>query len=133
MPNIGIGASDGSGSHIEILASSEFELRSITVDTSCRDTGNTTTTNLRRGLLLAPDSAVANRFIPADHNDASINDDQAVVLAEDVYDIDDGHQVVKAFWKCTLKNGRLIDPNTSFGNAAYAIPASRILIDELSG
>jgi len=126
----GYGTSTGTGLVHEILANNDFVLNSITIDTSTRDAGNATTTNLRRGLLLAPDSAHANRYILANHATGTINHDQAVVLCEDVFDIDDGHQVAASFWRCTLKNGMMIDPNSAIGQTAYALAASRLLIDE---
>ena len=125
----GIGSLDGTGLKFEILANDDYVLKSITIDTSTRDSGNTTTTDLRRGLLLCPDSDAGNRYIVANHADGSQDLSEAVVLAENIYGIDDGNHTAAAFWRCTLKNGRLIDPNSSIGQAALAIPASRLLID----
>ena len=127
----GYGGQTGSKLEFEILASDQYELKSITIDTSTRDAGNTTTTDLRRGLLLAPSSALGGMYTTFDaaSKDPDLSDDsKIVVLAENVFGIDDGDQVAVAFWKATFRPDTLID--TEAGGAGAWTPADcqRILV-----
>lgn len=94
----------------ELLASSEFEMISITVDTSVRDAGNSPTTYLRRGLVLEYDSGAKNYIVFTTAGKSNT----AVVLAENIPGIDAGDTVAKAYYKATFKSGKLLDASTNF-------------------
>jgi len=121
---------DGTGLTEEILASTENLVESsVTIDATCRDTTNGTTTDLRRGLLLWPDTAYSNRFTELD-NDAVIAglEDEAVVLAVPL-DISDGNNLVaKVYTAGVFKYYKLLDSSgytlTHFDNDK----AQRIII-----
>ena len=106
-------SSEGAGlSGDELLASTQdLQYISITIDSSAVDTTNTgNTTYLRRGLILYPDSGVGDRYTEFDAAAAgstlSVN---AVVLAEDVPNIDNGSVPAKAYFSATFKSGVLFD------------------------
>jgi len=109
---IGYHSYDGTGLTEEILASMEGLIEiSITIDSTCRDTANATTTDLRRGLVLWPDTAVTNdNYTQFDAAAKSAGaGGQAVVLAHPV-DISAGVNIVaKAYKGCVLKPDKLID------------------------
>ena len=100
---------DGTGIAMELLASTEdFELITITIDSSTVDTTHTgATTDLRRGLMLYQDSGVGDLYTELDL--AAAGDTTVVVLAEDIFAINDGNQTAKAFYTGTFKNGVLFD------------------------
>lgn len=103
---------DGSGlSGLDILASTVgLKEIAITIDTSARDSNNSPTTTLRRGLLMWPDSTVSDRYTEFDAAAATATaSSKAVVLAEDVPNIDNGNVVASAYWAATFKNGVIFD------------------------
>jgi len=96
----------GDGLSHEILASSNFEMISITIDTAVRDTGNASDpTSLRRGLVLVHDAA-SKKYI---NMTVATESPTAIVLGENVPGIDAGDTVAKAFYKASFKKGVLID------------------------
>lgn len=105
----GYKARAGSGLSDEILASTRGLVRkSITIDSTARDTTNTgATTYLRRGLMLAPDAGVGDLYMELDAGLAGSA--EVVVLAEDVPDISQGDQVISAYFAGFFKNNVLFD------------------------
>ena len=96
---------DGTGLDDELLASDQYQMISITIDTAARDADNVGyETTLRRGLVLVLSSG---KYTIAP--DATLNA-TAVVLAETVPGIDAGDVVAKAYYKATFKTGKVLDP-----------------------
>jgi len=102
---------DGTGLSDEILASSHYEMISITIAGATRDSGNTPTTDLRRGLLLAYDSG-SGKYIEL--TTGATESPTAVVLAENVPGMDATDVVSKAFYRAIFKSGKLFDDSASF-------------------
>lgn len=97
----------GTGIKQEILASEKFTKTSVTIDSTARDTTNGTTTDLRRGLMLVPKAALDGRYIQLAAADAGSPD--VVVLAEDIFGIDNGDQLAEAYEHADFKDGVLLD------------------------
>lgn len=97
----------------EMLASVKDVLAvPITIDSSARDVNNPSgvTTNLRRGLILWPDPTVDDRFTEFDAAAVTaVASKDAVVLAEDVPNIDNGSVPAKAYYIATFKPGYIFD------------------------
>lgn len=97
----------------EILASSRYEMISITIDSATRDTGNTgQTENLRRGLVLYYDTT-DKRYKELT---LAAQSPRAVVLGEPVPNMDQvtDHIVAKAYYKGTFKKGKIYDDSGNF-------------------
>lgn len=109
MPAPGYSSETGTGLPTDILASTVgLKVITITIDTTARDSTNpVATTNLRRGLMLVPDAGVGDRYTELDA--AVAGSAAVVVLAEDIYDIDNGNQLAKAYFAGAFKNGVLLD------------------------
>ena len=111
-----IGYKDFKGTELsdEILASSNYEMVSITIDSDCRDTGNTGITGmLRRGLILYYDTTDDNY---KELDTGATQSASAVVLAEPVPNMDTftGPVIAKAYYKGTFKHGKLINNSGDF-------------------
>lgn len=101
----------GTGLSYELLASTaDLQVISITIDSSAVDSNNSPTTSLRRGLLMWPDPTVSDRYTEFDAAAATATASiEAVVLAEDVPNIDNGDAVAKAYYSATFKDGVIFD------------------------
>jgi len=120
---------EGTGFVHEILASDQFEEHAITIDSSCVDTTHTgATTDLRRGLMLVPDAGVGGRYTELDAGAAGSA--EVVVLAENIFGIDDGNQVAKAYFVGTFKEGVLFDDSGTTLTHFTAANCQRIRILE---
>jgi len=101
----------GTGLNEEILASTKNLIKkSVTIDASCRDSQNTVTTDLRRGLLLFPDPDNDDKYTELDADAVTATLEQnAVVLAEPL-DISGGVDLVATVYvACVVKPSKLID------------------------
>jgi hypothetical protein len=84
----------------------------ITIDSSARDVNNPSgvTTDLRKGLIMWPDPTVGDRFTEFDAAAVTaVASKDAVVLAEDVPNIDNGSVQAKAYYIATFKPGYIFD------------------------
>jgi hypothetical protein len=101
----------GTGLSYELLASTaDLQIISITIDSSAVDSNSPVTTNLRRGLMMWPDPTVGDRYTEFDAAAATATaSNEAVILAEDVPNIDNGNAVAKAYYSATFKNGVIFD------------------------
>lgn len=108
---IGFHSYDGTGLSEEILASKENLVEQpVTIDASCRDTQNSVTTDLRRGLVLWPDPTVANRYTQFDAAaKTAAAGAEAVILAVPL-DISGGENLVaKVYYAGVFKPNKLLD------------------------
>lgn len=102
----------------EILRSSEFQLTSITIDSSAvyDPSGSSSTTKLPKGLLMTLDSDLSDgtyTTVDADAGNDGINGTptqymhNAVVLAETILDASEADQPVKAYVMGTFDHSKL--------------------------
>ena len=102
----------------EILRSGDFQLISITVDSTATydPTGASASTKLPKGLLLTLDSDLSDGTYTTVDTEAANNNingtptqymQDAVVLAETLLDASVGDQVVKAYWAGTFDISKL--------------------------
>lgn len=80
------------------------ETITVILDTSARDPANTPTTTLRKGLALGlMDSGYYKEF-DDQATDGSEDDENVVILAHDVEDVDGNNRIAAAYYKATLKS-----------------------------
>lgn len=92
-----------------VASTTGLEIQSITIDATTLDAANPDgSTDLRKYLTLAPQSnGKYAEFSTTDHTSSDL-----VILAENIYSINDGDQVAKAIFSGTFKSGFIVESDT---------------------